>query len=83
MSVQLGMSASPPKATPKADMCNELSPSAFGDVSSWNRWGKLDDVGTTDVAVAAATFPPLVYLFRKGLGDDKGIYLNVGEYPPR
>jgi hypothetical protein len=62
---------------------NELSPSAFGDVSSWNGWGKLDDVGVTDVALAAATVPPLVYLFRKGLGDDKRIYFNVGEFPPR
>jgi hypothetical protein len=63
---------------------NELSPSAFGNISSsWNGWGKLDDVGTTDVAVAAVTLDPLVYLFRKGLGDDKRIYMNVGEYPPR
>jgi hypothetical protein len=62
---------------------NELSPSAFGDVTSWNGWGKLDDVGATDVALAAATVEPLVYLFAKGLGDDKRIYFNVGEFPPR
>jgi hypothetical protein len=62
---------------------NELSPSAFGDVTSWNGWGKLDDVGATDAALAAVTVEPLVYLFAKGLGDDKRIYFNVGEFPPR
>ena len=62
---------------------NELWPSAFGDVTSWNGWGKLDDVGATDAALAAVAVEPLVYLFRKGLGNDKRIYFNVGEFPPR
>ena len=43
--------------------------------SSWSRWAEVG--GTTDVALAAAAFNNQLYLFAKGINNNKSIYFNT------
>jgi hypothetical protein len=43
--------------------------------SSWSRWAEVG--GTTDVALAAAAFNNQLYLFAKGINNNKLIYINT------
>ena len=55
----------------------------FDSTGSWNKWTawthwvEIHGGGTTDVALAAAAFSNGLYLFAKGVNNNKLIYVNI------
>ena len=53
------------------------STDSWSNWSAWSHWVEVAGGGTTDVALAAAEFNNQLYLFAKGINNNKLIYVNT------